>query len=147
MRWTYNRIQEYVRRVRGAVLKKGCRKCGRLALSLELAGTPSLTRLARDGYGLERIMEAGRSRGWFCRSCAKGINTKQAATRLEGWKKEKKQLKSLIGPVSKRDWSEDDKWDYIYDEAAGVGSPITKAQEVFEAAELEAALKVLRETS
>lgn len=144
MRWTYNKIQDYVRRVRRVTLKKGCRKCGRMALNLELAGTPSLTRLARDGYGLGRIKADARERGWFCRSCAKGINSKQAATLLEGWKKEKKQLPE---PVDKRDWPDEDKWDYIYDDGQGVGSLAAKAQDVFEGAELEEALRILRESS
>ena len=93
MKWTYNRTQEYVRRVRRYTLRKGCRKCGKGSLSLELVGSPSLTRLARDGYGLERIKLDIRERGLFCRSCAKGHDKQIAKELLEGWKKEKKQFK------------------------------------------------------
>lgn len=147
MKWTYNKIQDYVRRVRRVVLKKGCRECGRIALSLELVGAPGLTRLARDGYGLARIKADGKARGWFCRSCAKGINTKRVADLVEGWKKEKKQLE-VPEPVDKRLWTEDQKWEYIYTDTDQVGiEEEIRAEEVFEGWELEEALEILRKSS
>ncbi len=140
---TYNEVQDFVREARKLALRDGCRKCGKQARLLELRGDMPLTRLARDGYGIEEIQKAIDERGWFCRGCARGINNKLMLETLGEWKKQQK--KQLPEPVNKRDWSDDDKWDYCLDEGAGIGPPKAKAKEVWEGAELEEALKVIRE--
>ncbi len=143
MRWTYNKTQEYVQRMRRFTLRRGCRKCEKMALTLELVGSPTLTRLARDGYGLERIKNDVRTRGLFCRSCAKGINRKQVATLLEGWKKEKKQLQL----PDKRNWDDDAKWEFCLDEVLDLAFQESRAREVWSGAELEEALNIIRADS
>lgn len=116
MKWTYAKIQEYVRRVRRYALRGGCQKCKRLTTGLELIGIPGLTGLARGGYGLSRIKEDIRERGLYCRSCARGYN-KVAVTKLvEGWQREDHLVvveEEVVTPeVDKREWSEDRKLEY-----------------------------------
>ncbi len=114
MKWTYGKIQEYVRRVRRYTLKRGCRKCKKLAPTLELLGFPGITSLARNGYGLDRIKGDIRERGLYCRSCSRGY-AKEASTKLmKGWG-EVVVVEEVVAPApteDKRLWTDERKFEY-----------------------------------
>lgn len=122
MKWTYVRIEEYVRRVRSFTLGGGCRECEKLVPILELSGSPSLTRMTRDGYGLVRIKEAIRERGFFCRGCARENGAKVAAVLLKGvGDKKKKQLQlDLEVKEDKKLWTDERKFEYCIQEEGSV---------------------------
>ena len=67
---TFYRIQEWARRCRERASRGGCMNCGKvLPLGLFLEGTPSLTEMARSGVSIQKLKEAIRKRGWYCRGC------------------------------------------------------------------------------
>lgn len=95
MKWTYDKIRRYAECQRRRARREGCNACGKMVPALELAGTPPLSRMTRDGYGIERVKEAIRSRGWFCRGCVRDLTKKEADEKLlelhATWVKKKKQ--------------------------------------------------------
>ena len=86
MRWTYDKVRRYVECQRKRATRNGCVKCGKFTSALELSGGPPLSRMVRDGYGIERVKTAIVSRGWYCRGCARGVTSK------DGDKKQQQQL-------------------------------------------------------
>ncbi|MCK5641828.1 MAG: hypothetical protein KAJ19_13580 [Gammaproteobacteria bacterium] len=71
----FDRIQQFVAKVRKWARKQGCNKCHKFK-EVGLNGTPSLSHLARQG-DLAKIKTAIRERGWFCRAC---VRRKQGTT-------------------------------------------------------------------
>jgi hypothetical protein len=103
MEWTYNKIQRYADCQRRRARRRGCKRCGKFKQKLELAGSPPLARMTRDGYGIERIKEAIAARGWFCRGCARGCVKKERETELGDWGKKKQQQLQLDKGATKED--------------------------------------------
>lgn len=126
MKWTYDKVRRYAECQRKRARRKGCRACGKTVSSLELLGSPPLSRMVRDGYGVERVKAAITSRGWYCRSCSRGSQKERGQRE----KKKKQQQQQLPCPTSdevevsssvedKRVWSDERKFEYCY-EAEGL---------------------------
>lgn len=146
--WTYRKIQRYVECQRKRATRGGCNRCKKLVPILELAGSPPLSRMVRDGYGIKRIKEAIESRGWFCRGCARGHVRKEQETKIRGWKKKQQQLQCPeLALFNKRDWGDERKFAYCLDDNLGFGSREDKARELWGGRELEVVLENLREYS
>lgn len=86
VKWTYDRVQEYVEEQRELASREGCKECRKVA-SLVLIGRPTLSRMIRGGYGIERIKEAIAARGWYCKGCAQGYAKTVQEEKLRPWGK------------------------------------------------------------
>lgn len=77
---TFDRIQQFVARVRKLAKKRGCRKCKRV-VEVGIMGPVSLNHLVRKG-NLQKVKTAIRTHGWYCRRCVRKSKGTAAATTL-----------------------------------------------------------------
>ncbi len=75
---TWNRIQQFVVRVRSRAKRQGCRKCKRV-VEVGIMGEVPLSHLAKEG-NLRKIKTAIRERGWYCRKCVRKSKGTAATT-------------------------------------------------------------------
>jgi hypothetical protein len=77
----FDRLQEFVTRVRRMARMRGCTMCKRHT-EVGLKGHPRLYALTRQG-DLEAIKKGIRERGWFCRKCVRRMEGTTAAATLK----------------------------------------------------------------
>ena len=77
---TWNRIQQFVARVRRQAKVRGCQKCRRV-VEVGIMGDVPLSHLAKGG-DLLKIKAAIREKGWYCRKCVRKSKGTAATTTL-----------------------------------------------------------------
>jgi hypothetical protein len=80
----FDRVVEFVGKVRKRGSRGGCRKCKERRGRLVLRGRPTLSALYRGGASVEEIKDAIRKRGWYCRGCVNEMGGFAAAVVIRG---------------------------------------------------------------